>query len=363
MDATRRPDYFNPLVTRRKDQEPGILMGALLTGVQKCRDPASAFTARAMLGIGEGKADEAWQDLLACHRLARLIARGATLIESLVGIAIDQIASNADLAYLERANLSAQQIQERLKDLQRLPPMPPVADRIDLGERTFYLDSLQLLRRGGPSVLEGLAGGQAKKPTAQQLKALAMIDWEPAFRNGNRWYDRLAAAVRLKDRADREKALDQLEEDLKALKKEATSPANLVRLMLTQGKPDKMVGKALGDVLISLLMPAARKVQNAHDRIEQVQRNLHVAFALAAYHQDHLRYPVALDDLAPRYLSAVPGDLFSGKALIYRPSAKGYLLYSVGVNGEDEGGRSFDDDPAGDDLPVRMPLPELKRNR
>jgi hypothetical protein len=42
---------------------------------------------------------------------------------------------------------------------------------------------------------------------------------------------------------------------------------------------------------------------------------------------------------------------------------KGYLLYSVGVNGKDDGGRQFDDDPPGDDLSVRMPLPELKRKK
>jgi hypothetical protein len=42
-------------------------------------------------------------------------------------------------------------------------------------------------------------------------------------------------------------------------------------------------------------------------------------------------------------------------------SAKGYLLYSVGVNRKDEGGRGYEDDPPGDDLTVRMPLPKLRR--
>ena len=82
---------------------------------------------------------------------------------------------------------------------------------------------------------------------------------------------------------------------------------------------------------------------------------------LAAYHGDHGRYPAKLDDLTPRYLAAIPPDLYSGKPVIFRPSEKGYLLYRVGLNGKDEEGRSLDDDPAGDDLPVRMPLPELKR--
>ncbi len=280
----------------------------------------------------------------------------------MVGIAIDQIASNADLAFVERADLTVEQDQDRLKDLQGLPPMPPMADKIDLDERFEYLDSVQLIRRGGLGMLDALSGGPVpKKPNAEEEKTLATIDWAPALRDGNRWYDRLVAAMRLKDRADREKEFDEIEEDVKAQKKKVQEPANLAKIIsLWLNAPDKGTGKEIGDMLIVLLMPPARKLQIAYDRDEQVQRNVRIAFALAAYHRDHGSYPAKLDDLAPKYLAAVPDDLFSGKALVYRPTEKGYLFYSVGVNGKDEGGRSRDDDPPGDDLPVSMPLPELK---
>ena len=119
-------------------------------------------------------------------------------------------------------------------------------------------------------------------------------------------------------------------------------------------------GKAVGDFLISLLLPAAQKVQQAADRTEQMQRNLHVAFALAVYRKDNGSYPMKLDALAPKYLAQVPQDLFSGKGLIYRPRENGYLLYSVGANGKDEEGRGPEDTPPGDDLSIRMPLPELR---
>jgi hypothetical protein len=114
--------------------------------------------------------------------------------------------------------------------------------------------------------------------------------------------------------------------------------------------------------LITLLLPAFNKVQSAADRCEQVQNNLYLAFALAAYQRDQGRYPKDLDALAPKYLKKIPNDLFSGNPLIYRPSENGYLLYSVGVNGLDEKGQSYDDDPQGDDLSVRMSLPKLKQN-
>jgi hypothetical protein len=363
IEATRLPDYFNPVVTPKTGKGPTSLIGGLLPAVQKCREITTALSARALLRTAEGKADDAWQDLLACHRLGRLVARGATLIEALVGIALDHVASNAELAYLEGARLTPRQVRACLRDLQGLPPMPPMADKIALGERFMFLDSVQLVRRGGIGMLEGLAGGTVpERSDPEALKALEKFDWDGVLRNGNRWYDRMAAALRVKDRPRREKQLDRIEEELKALKKEAGSPAKLLKIILA-GEPDKAAGKAISDVLIGLLMPAVRKVQSAADRSEQVQANLHVAFALAAYRGENGRFPAKLEELAPKYLAAVPGDLFSGKALIYQPSAEGYLLYSVGVNGRDEAGHWYDDAPPGDDPRVRMPLPPLKPKR
>jgi len=63
----------------------------------------------------------------------------------------------------------------------------------------------------------------------------------------------------------------------------------------------------------------------------------------------------------PAFLSSVPSDVFSGKAIVYRAQSDGYLLYSIGPNGKDDGGRSFDDEPRGDDIAVRMPLPHLRK--
>src|SRR5262249_46862665 len=108
--------------------------------------------------------------------------------------------------------------------------------------------------------------------------------------------------------------------------------------------------------LIALLMPAVRKVQSAVDRVGQTEDNLLVAIALARYERANKRYPKDLRALVPRYLGHIPQDVFSGKALVYHPTNNGYLLYSVGVNGKDEGGRGYNDKPPGDDLSVRMPV-------
>ncbi len=361
VEASRRTRYFMPL-TPKGDFG---LIGALIPSVQLCREAGSSLTARAMLHLSEGRHDAAWQDLLACHRLARLVGRGGgTLIEGLVGIALERIVSDADLAFLAHAKLNAQQIKDRLRDLQRLPPLPSMADTVDLGERFMFLDSAMMVARGGPQALEGLAGGPKPKAPDPKLQALFQtVDWDPALRNANRWYDRLAAAMRLQDRGTREKQMEKLMREVKEVKAKLAKSGETIGLaaLAGAGPTPEAMGQLLGDVLICLMLPAVQKIQHASDRGEQIQRNLHVAFALAAYRQDHGRYPKELEALAPKYLPRVPPDLFSGKALLYRPSEEGYLLYSVGINGRDEQGRSVDDDPPGDDLAVRMPLPELRR--
>jgi hypothetical protein len=360
VEASKRPTYFNPLTPNRTPQGRESLLTSSLPCLQRCREFVAALAARAMLKTHAGKFDDAWQDLLAIHRLARLIGQGGTLIESLVCMACDQVADAADLAYLERADLSARQVSDRLNDLRKLPPLPSVADKVNLGERFTYLDNLQLIRRHGLGVLNSLSGGKMPdKPDADEEQALAAIDWEPALRDGNHWFDRMVASVRAPTRGEREALYQKLEADLKQLKTKVEEQGTLGNLLAEPlGKPNKAIGKAIGEVMISFMMPGAGKVQVASDRTEQVQHNLHLAFALHAFKKDAGKFPAKLADLAPNYLPTVPDDLFSGKPLIYKPTDSGYLLYSVGANGKDDGGRSYGDDPPGDDLVVRMPGPD-----
>ncbi|HEY1187261.1 MAG TPA: hypothetical protein VGE74_06365 [Gemmata sp.] len=358
-EAVKRPEYYNPLVSRRKPGEPSQLIETLLPGVQKCRELASLLTTRAMRNLKEGKIDAAWADLLVCHRLGRLITRGATLIEGLVGIAIGQIAHNSSLALLDHPDLTAKQAAQCLKDLQGLPKPGTLADKIGVVERMMGLDTLQNLRRNGPgSGLAGITNDGNVFPNQQ--KAFEVLDWTVVMQTMNARYDRLAGAMRTRDRTARAQALKTFEDELDAVKKDYADETKVKKVM--EGKDaGKALGKALGEVLMGLVAPAMNKIQQAYDRADQTAINLQIAFALAVYRKDNRRYPAHLRDLAPKYLASVPDDVFTGKPLVYKPADKGYLFYSLGMDGKDNGGSTFGDDPAGDDLPVKMPLPPLKK--
>ena len=64
-----------------------------------------------------------------------------------------------------------------------------------------------------------------------------------------------------------------------------------------------------------------------------------VACALERYYLAQGEYPETLAVLAPKYLKTIPPDVVDGQPLHYRRTNDGrFLLYSVGWNGQDDGG-------------------------
>ena len=66
---------------------------------------------------------------------------------------------------------------------------------------------------------------------------------------------------------------------------------------------------------------------------------LETTLALRAYQLDHTQYPASLAALVPGYLAAVPDDPFAlSGPLKYKLKGHGYVLYSIGPDGKDNGG-------------------------
>jgi hypothetical protein len=63
------------------------------------------------------------------------------------------------------------------------------------------------------------------------------------------------------------------------------------------------------------------------------------ALAVERFRLANGKLPENLNELVPQFLSAVPADPFDGKPLRYHPLTKGYVVYSVGQDGHDDGGR------------------------
>lgn len=85
--------------------------------------------------------------------------------------------------------------------------------------------------------------------------------------------------------------------------------------------------------------PALVKCLNKIQSSEANRALVTTAIALRRYHIAHGNYPPGLAALAPEFLAASPRDPVDAKPLRYRLQPEdGFLLYSVGENGVDDGG-------------------------
>ena len=362
--GAKKPKYFSPLIVPDgEDGQPIGLVGCLLPGIQESRSLARFLICRALNDIAKGNAEAAWTDLMDCHRIGNMIAKGPTLIEALVGMAINSIAASGDAIFLDQIEMTPAEISRRRKELASLPIMPPLVEQLDWCERLMYLDCVLLLGTGHTKTLD-LAG--ARLPTVNEgaLKAIMTrvaiisVDWNTCMRIGNEMYDKLIVGLKKDTHVERAAALAELDEVLNQ-KKQNTSFAGFLKVVAETGSSRTAASEMVANMLVALLMPAMQAVNSAHTRTVQTRANINVAYALAEWKTKNGSYPKSLDQLVSAgLLKSAPIDHFDGKPLKYVRGDEGFLIYSIGQNGEDEGGRWYDDEPQGDDPRIRIPIPE-----
>jgi hypothetical protein len=189
------------------------------------------------------------------------------------------------------------------------------------------------------------------------------------MRMGNERHDRLVAAMSKPTRKERDAAIADFDNDVRKVATDVKDLRVLWHNIAAAGSLRGGLGRQMGYVFITEFMPGLGASANAEDRFAATQSLVPVAFALAAYRADRGEYPADLAALVPKYVPAVSEDIFSGKPLHYKREGPGYVLYSVGQNGIDDGGRAAwdhqDDDDADaancDDVAIRVPVKEEKK--
>jgi hypothetical protein len=92
--------------------------------------------------------------------------------------------------------------------------------------------------------------------------------------------------------------------------------------------------------LVGLVVPALSRVGVMREQSAMERDAVIVAIALELHRRRHGDWPAALEALVPELLPAVPPDRFNGQPLRYRLLDGRPLVYSVGADGDDDGGRT-----------------------
>jgi len=322
VQASQKSQYYSPLMTQGPDD---LAITVLLPMMQELRGVARMLSCRAMLHCESGDAEGAMNDAMAIIRLSRLCDDHPFLIGRLVSYALGAIGSQAVHEILITNQLNSEQIQKLAKEYEALPEIRSIIETFEKGERYTSLDAALSYYRGTASNEFGLPGSNP---------VFNGIDINVVMRLFNQRYDDIVEATRTLNREERIQFEAEYLREVKS-KGKLSLPAILSPLLgSNQG-----ISEALGNNLYALLLPAFSQAINAEERIRVRASLIPVLFALADYRAVHGTYPANLDELAPEHLTAIPNDIYGNGPIQYSLNEVGnFLIYSIGVNGIDDGG-------------------------
>ncbi len=298
-------------------------LGMLLPEMQSMRQAARLMQLAARQRAASGDMTGALDDVTRLHQMGQHAAAEPILISGLVGLAIDTMAIDTMAQILPKLDPSdgARLDTSAIRDLIHIVPS---FKRHFFGEEAFGTmmfasfcdggstpDSFDLLASLGSSApTPGLLPFPFKPLIGTLFRVFLLPEDFQAYRSTLRSYQTLLARP--------------------------NSFANITR-------EAKAIEDALNTdrrgILTSLIAPALSSCIRGAVRSQALHRAAAVAIAATRFRIEKGSLPESIDDLGPEFLPLEPADPFVADApLRLKQTDSGIVIYSVGPDGEDDGG-------------------------
>ena len=304
--AIRKPIFYAPWLQSPEEIHSNWsqnLIELRLPHVQLFRKIARNFAARAMYRVGQGNIDGAIDDKLTLHLLGRRIAPNTTVVQYIVGVAIEGMAMAVPLANPEHP-LTEAQICRILDGLNALP------------QRASTFDAREWERYAGLSYMQHTVFGQ-RNTVFGELAGLC--NQNIVYHRWNEMYDAMQEPP----------PRTKYDSILKAADTTLNPAWKRMALLLTPGGLDTVIAH----LLIATLTPAIQVFEEIVLRVECSDNLQRLVLAILLYRLEHGKMPdenwaVQIE----KYLGENPEHYFSCPM---NPSPKGKTTYALVQYGND----------------------------
>ncbi len=290
-----------------------------LPHLARLRSCARLLRQDAIVKAMQGNKAEAVEDIIAGMKLGDALKPEPILISQLVRIAIYRIMYQAVQDCLNGGDLSPELIRELLDRMAQSDNRQAFADAL-AGEAYMGLDAFSDMRAGIVSTVQMVSAGGTSTGQVIGERAFLLLYGSPLGR-----------------------PLMNLDEASYAdIMSRFASAAELVYYRAAQelasaDKEIQLLPRAR--VLTKVLAPALARACEAQARHEVMLDLAQLGLLIEQYKARNDLFPGALDDIASELGGSLPVDPYTGGRYHYRPSADTFLLYSVGRNLRDDGGK------------------------
>lgn len=283
-----------------------------------------ALSMVAEIHMGSGRWNEAAQTVCLGYRLLEPTQSNDIIIDQLVRATIEGVIQGRCFEMLPHVN-DPRVLRELLNILGELPDYMVLADQSLTYERLLFLNSTGEHRQRivlwafAPAAFDG-----------QRIRAQGLGEWISVYYADGCWMDWLLGQTKKQHRLYQNAWRQALEQqNVEACR----------RLEQSLERDEGINSTDASRLFVGALVGYQKKLV-----CTDISRALtRTAVALRLFELEKGRLPKTLDELVPAYLPEVPRDWGDGANLRYRlESPKVYRLYSVGWDGEDQGGDPSD---------------------
>ena len=315
------------------------LLAILLPHVQSFRNIARILMVDTRWALQQGDTERATQNIESFFGLANQAGEANVLVCSLVSFAICTIGYDAidDVLAVDPDAFSASQLAR----IQKAIELTSVRGLVNFdGERYMMKDVIQRIYTD-----DGKGDGRITPVGLEILDHLASMwfvnfgDQEPWLMDGilkSRIIGGPLSMMLIASRKEMTEKFDELMEDV---------DANFDTPMWENRSAIKDVEELLGSDsdkrkfrLLLELAPAYQQIRFAMERVKGNQNGMIIAIAAHRYRLKYGDWPETAEALIPEYIPEVPLDRANGLPLNYKTTVSGPLVYSVGMDLDDDGG-------------------------
>ena len=293
---------------------------------------------RSQIAKENGRIQESIDDCMAVVKAGSHWQGRGTLVEQLVGLAMERIAYDEILHILAAKSFSTDQLKRLQHQLSQFYPQGYPLINME-GERIAFMDTVQrIFTDGGPGgghlipqkigmfgnmydieeVAEDIpVGKKFFKNAALTSICLLHARRDATIATGNHVYELAEKIVKMSPGQRHESDISSIEEFIISMPKYRYT-------------------------LLEYVIPAALRVSELLYWGKVLHQATIAILAIQQWNLDKGEYPATLDELIKAgYLKELPIDPYSDKSLIYKKTENNFVLYSVGRNFEDDGGKVF----------------------
>ncbi len=295
---------------------------------------------RSRIDLEQGQIQQSIDDCLAIARAGSHWHGKGTIVEQLVGLGIGRLAYEEIFDVLAVQRYSADELKRLQNQLSQLYPQGYPLINME-GEKLAFLDVVQRIFTDG-----GHGGGHLIPQKAGMFENMYddIVEITEDIPVGREFVKNATLTSMCLLHARRDATI--------AAGNQVYKQAEMIVKMSPSERHKRDVG-SIEEVIISMpryrytlleyLIPAAERVSELSYQGRVLYEATTAILAIQRWRLEKGGYPRTLDELIETgYLKELPKDPYSDKSLIYKKTEDNFVLYSIGINFADDGGKVFE---------------------